>query len=52
MILEVNAVDILAEIHRAQLLSYLRVAGLKLGLLLNFNVFPVVKSIQRVVNKL
>ena len=52
VILEVKAVDSLAEIHRAQLLTYLRLAGLKLGLLLNFNVFPVVKAVQRVVNKL
>jgi GxxExxY protein len=52
VILEVKAVDALAEIHRAQLLSYLRLAGLKLGLLLNFNVYPVVKAIHRVVNKL
>ena len=52
VIVEVKAVDALAEIHRAQLLSYLRLAGLKLGLLLNFNVFPVVKAIHRVVNKL
>jgi hypothetical protein len=30
----------------------LRLANLKLGLLINFNVFPVVKGIHRVVNKL
>ena len=52
VIVEVKAVDALAEIHRAQLLSYLRLAGVKLGLLINFNVFPVVKAIHRVVNKL
>ncbi|MCC2674401.1 MAG: hypothetical protein K0R58_1348 [Ramlibacter sp.] len=52
VIVEIKAVDALAEIHRAQLLSYLRLTGLKLGLLLNFNVFPVVKAVHRVVNKL
>ncbi|MEJ5991974.1 GxxExxY protein [Ramlibacter sp. PS3R-8] len=52
VIVEVKAVDALADIHRAQVLSYLRLSGLKLGLLLNFNVFPVVKAIHRVVNKL
>ena len=52
VIVEIKAVDALAEIHRAQLLSYLRLSGLKLGLLLNFNVFPVVKAVHRVVNKL
>ncbi|MFI4926277.1 MAG: GxxExxY protein, partial [Burkholderiales bacterium] len=52
VILEVKAVDALAEVHRAQLLSYLRLSGLKLGLLINFHAFPVVKGIHRVVNKL
>jgi GxxExxY protein len=52
VILEFKAVDVLTDLHRAQLLSYLRLSGLKLGLLINFNSFPVVKSIQRLVNKL
>ncbi len=52
VILELKAVDVLTDLHRAQLLSYLRLSGLKLGLLINFNSFPVVKSIQRLVNKL
>ena len=52
VILEVKAVDALTELHRAQLLSYLRLSGLKLGLLINFHAFPVVKGIHRVVNKL
>ena len=38
VIVELKVVDALTEIHRAQLLSYLRLAELKLGLLLNFNV--------------
>ena len=53
VILEVKSIDDVADVHRAQLLSYLRLSGLKLGLLLNFNTFPVVKrGIHRVVNKL
>jgi GxxExxY protein len=52
VIVEVKAVDALAEIHRSHLLSYLRLSGMKLGLLINFHVFPVVKGTQRVVNKL
>jgi GxxExxY protein len=52
VIVEIKAIDVLADIHRAQLLSYLRLSGLKLGLLINFHAFPVVKGIQRLVNKL
>ena len=52
MIVELKAIDVLADLHRAQLLSYLRLSGLKLGLLINFHAFPVVKGIQRMVNKL
>jgi GxxExxY protein len=52
VIVEVKAVDALADIHRSQLLSYLRLSGMKLGLLINFHAFPVVKGTQRVVNKL
>ncbi len=40
------------ELHRAQLLSDLRVAGFKLGLLINFHAFPLVKGAHRLVNKL
>jgi GxxExxY protein len=52
VIVELKALDGVTEVHRAQLLSYLRLAGLKLGLLINFHAFPVVKGIHRVVNKL
>jgi GxxExxY protein len=52
VILELKAIDALTEVHRAQLLSYLRLSRLKLGLLINFNAFPVVKGIHRLVNKL
>src|SRR4051794_7452316 len=37
IILELKAGDVLAPIHEAQLLSYLRLSGLRLGLLINFN---------------
>jgi len=52
VVVELKAVDGVAEAHRAQLLSYLRLSGMKIGLLLNFNAFPVTKGIQRLVNKL
>ena len=52
VIIELKATDAIPEVHRAQLVSYLRLSGLRLGLLINFHAFPVVKGIQRVVNKL
>ncbi len=52
VLLELKAVEAINDLHRAQLLSYLRVSGLKLGLLINFHTFPVVKGVHRVVNKL
>ena len=38
VIVEIKSVESLAPIHEAQLLSYLKIAGGKIGLLLNFNV--------------
>ncbi|QJW83439.1 GxxExxY protein [Ramlibacter terrae] len=52
VIVEVKAIEAINELHRAQLLSYLRLSGLKLGLLINFHAFPVVKGVHRLVNKL
>jgi GxxExxY protein len=43
LILELKAVDALLGIHEAQLLTYLKLAGIKTGLLINFNV-PVLKD--------
>ncbi|WP_319525291.1 GxxExxY protein [uncultured Desulfosarcina sp.] len=51
IILELKAVDRIEPIYKAQLLTYLKLANIKLGLLLNFNV-PVMKDgIVRVVNR-
>ncbi|HWI81921.1 GxxExxY protein [Ramlibacter sp.] len=52
VIVELKAMDGVTELHRAQLLSYLRMSGYRLGLLVNFHAFPVVKGIHRLVNKL
>ena len=52
VIVELKAIEGVVDIHRAQLISYLRLSGLKLGLLINFHTYPVVKGIHRVVNKL
>jgi GxxExxY protein len=47
VVVEVKAVDCVAPIHRAQLLSYLRLSGHSLGLLLNFNVLLMKDGIVR-----
>ncbi len=49
VIVEIKAVDKLAPIHEAQLLSYLKLSGVKLGLLLNFNVIRMKEGIKRMV---
>lgn len=43
VILEIKTVDAITPVHEAQLLTYLRLANLKVGLILNFNV-PVLKG--------
>jgi len=52
VVVEVKAADGVADAHRAQLLTYLKLSGHRIGLLINFQTFPVVKGIHRVVNKL
>ena len=49
LILELKAVERLDKIHEAQLHTYLRLTGLHLGLLMNFNVVRMVDGIKRVV---
>ena len=52
LIVEVKAVESLQPIHSAQLLTYLRLAGKPLGLLLNFNVETMRQGVKRIVNQL
>jgi GxxExxY protein len=52
VIVEIKSVDLLAPIHQAQLLSYLKLSGKKLGILINFNVLHLKDGIKRVVNQL
>jgi GxxExxY protein len=49
VILELKAVDAIAPIHTAQVMTYLKLSGLKLGLLLNFNVLDMKKGIKRII---
>lgn len=50
VILEIKSVESLAEVHYKQLVTYLRLSGLKVGLLVNFNTDDIAKSIHRRVN--
>jgi GxxExxY protein len=50
IIIEVKAVEALTALHRAQLLSYLRLAGHRLGYLLNFHTLHMRDGIKRLVN--
>ena len=52
IIVELKAVESLAPIYTAQLLSYLRMSGLRLGLLINFNTLQLKDGVKRVVNNL
>ena len=52
VVVELKAVDAVLPIHQAQLLSYLKLSGRKLGLLMNFNVLHLKDGIKRVVNNL
>ena len=51
IILEVKAIEQLAPIHDAQLLSYLRISGMMVGLLMNFHVRVLKNGIKRIVNE-
>jgi len=52
VIIELKSVEAINEIHIAQVLTYLKLSGCKLGLLINFNVLRVVDGIKRLVNQL
>ena len=49
VIVEIKSVDALAPVHKAQLLSYLRLSGKSLGLLINFNVVHLRDGMKRFV---
>ncbi len=52
VIIEIKSVENLAEVHQKQVLTYLKLSGMKLGLLVNFNCVEIEKAIFRKVNKL
>ena len=49
---EVKSIETIAPVHRKQLQTYLRLTGMHLGLLINFNVELIKNGIHRVVNQL
>ena len=50
VVVEVKAIEALESIHQAQLLTYLKLGGWKVGLLINFNVPLLQRGIKRIVN--
>jgi len=52
VIVEIKSVEALAPVHHKQLLTYLKLTDLKLGLLVNFNTDDINKEIIRIVNNL
>lgn len=52
VVIEVKAVERVTDVHRAQLLSYMKLGGFRLGYLLNFNVKLLKDGIVRMVNGL
>ena len=52
VIIEIKSVEYLNDVHLAQVLTYLKLSGCRLGLLINFNVKYLKDGIKRVVNKL
>jgi GxxExxY protein len=50
LIIEVKSVEALDEVHKAQILTYLKLSGCKLGLLINFNTVLFKEGIKRFIN--
>lgn len=52
VLIEIKSIENLAEVHHKQVLTYLKLTGIKLGILVNFNTADISKSIFRKVNGL
>jgi GxxExxY protein len=52
VIIEIKSTELLAEVHHKQVLTYLKLSGIKLGILVNFNTDDISKTIFRKVNGL
>jgi len=49
LIVEVKACESLTDVHKAQVLTYLKLSGSKLGLLMNFNVTKLINGVKRLI---
>ena len=49
-IIEIKSVEALNEVHLAQILTYLKLSGCRLGMLINFNVAYFKTGVKRVIN--
>ncbi|QQS35208.1 MAG: GxxExxY protein [Ignavibacteriales bacterium] len=52
VIIELKSIEAIAPVHHKQVLTYLKLTGLKLGLLINFNEALIKDGIKRIVNNL
>ena len=52
LVIEVKAVEAINDVHKTQVITYLKLSGCKLGLLVNFNVVLIKYGIKRIVNNL
>ena len=52
VIVEIKSVEVLVPVHKTQLLTYLRLADKRLGLLINFNAVLIKDGLTRIVNGL
>jgi GxxExxY protein len=52
VIIEIKSVELIAPVHPKHLLTYLKITGIKLGLLINFNEALIKDGITRIVNNL
>ena len=50
VIVELKAVEKIRPLHKAQIMSYLKLSGLRVGLLINFNTVSLKDGIQRIIN--
>lgn len=52
LVIEIKSVEALNEVHFAQTLTYMKIGGYKLGLLINFNVSHLKDGIRRIANRI